>query len=341
MAFFSHSTLIMIHRITRLNFKRLEQLILSTFLTSVIPICASAQVCEIPAWAWKNQIQHELIGDVSCPQLASTYTLFNDLNTAYVNKAELHAPREFLLRLFNRNDRENFDSYRLEIALHHVSYDSNLKAISKTEQETLPIVIHEYGHAVLSSSLSQDLASFHALNLVDRSRSRLSHEYLNLQKTELKEAYSSAAKEYSRLRIVFEAVAPYHELFADLFAVNYIGEVQSIENAIFFKEKMKNGDAISGNFSNPSYPETWRSTESHVLFNPVRYFLWKNYLSPSASCNIAKHEKLAVIYQVIRHHIEALLNENVVESSPVDTQKLNRDLLSSFSKRFQMICFLK
>jgi hypothetical protein len=320
------------------NLKLLGAVALSIFLPTVSTFAASVDLCPAPAWATENSIQHKIIGDVTCKDLDRVYSVVDDLNKSYISKAGLRVPQDFLLTLLHHDEAENFDGYRLEIALHHIRYDSNFKIISKSEKETLPVIIHEYGHVALSSNLSHDSTEFRSLNQIDRMRSFLNYEYSMLQKVELKDKYNVAAAEYARNMNAFNSVAPYHELFADLFAVNYFGEVESIENAIRFPMDEQNGKVRPGNFSVATDPETWRETESHVLFNPVRYFVWNNFLSPASHCKATKQEKLAVIYNVIGSQIDKVLNEIQVKSDAINVPRVNRELIEIFSNKFNKSC---
>jgi hypothetical protein len=186
----------------------------------------------------------------------------------------------------------------------HFSGDSSLNVpvqlfsgeYKKHPVHTHPVWAHEYGHAILNTSIESALSGWRsALRLNSRS--------------------SSKSIEQDPMAQVFQTLLMgYHEFFADVVAVLYTGEGDSVSKSLYFtgiqanpegkpsvcpnsfpecrssnKVKLKNSMAVvtaSRSFlDRRNQLPAWKGVhplDGHNLFAPARFHIWKYYLSNPA-----------------------------------------------------------
>lgn len=141
----------------------------------------------------------------------------------------------------------------------------------------------------------------------------------------------------------FNVFLAYNELFADVIAVFYAGDGRAMFNTVFrYKSPEELARHIHRDFTSPENElSTWlaktddsgldpRENEHNVLA-PVRYFLWKNYLSPEANCKLSKAEILEKLLKAIIREGNTRLTQDIGDLSPDEERKRSNPYLGRIS----------
>jgi hypothetical protein len=198
---------------------------------------------------------------------------------------ELPAPKSITFRMVDTFDNAFFAP---EDASLNVPYQIVLDHYSKNPVYSPAIWAHEFGHAILDATLAQ-------LRAVAKWRSLIKRNLTD-----------SAVEPGEAVQIL---LAPYHEFFADVIAVLYMGNPQAVSDSLYMTGFMANPEGSPTTCPNRSDPKcrprnrqvdmhllatsrdfsdrhnqlgAWKGVDprdDHNLLAPARYHIYKYYLS--------------------------------------------------------------
>jgi hypothetical protein len=198
----------------------------------------------------------------------------------------LRAPDGIKFRMVDVFDNAFFNPTDLSL---NVPYQMVLNTYAKNPIASIPIWAHEFGHAVLDKELVAAAPKWRAY---------------------IQRGLAPNAAAGTSDTVVDDLVSGYHEFFADVIAVLYIGQGDAVAKALYFTGFIVNPEGKPGtcpnqelgcaprkNLSNNermllTIPRdftdrhnqigTWRGSdpyEPHNLLAPARYHIWKYFLS--------------------------------------------------------------
>ncbi|GEM_PF-1733081 len=200
--------------------------------------------------------------------------------------------------------------------------------------QTEYILAHEYGHAIFTKLLSRN--SFYSeVYSIDKEFSNLEFEIkLNSKPTEQSEQrlaeLSERKKSYNKLR---KLLTDYSELYADIIAVYYSNNKETMLNALYFDDMSDQSYnlVLARSFSERSVDITDRIySEEHASLVLARHFVGTNLWPKSKE---EKQKFLSLIFKAIE---EEILERVDREEYKLSAKKMNESLI----KRINKIMFL-
>jgi hypothetical protein len=190
-------------------------------------------------------------------------------------------------------------------------------ANKNAEDAFISTVLHEYAHAIFAANMVEYFPEW-------------KYWYDRLSSKGLLNAIVHALRPPDEPRFLFSLSKPYQELFADLLvAVARHDPRSAVRNWIFIgHDKPEYLEAMD--FSGSLLGAKWTTGEYHLLFSPVRKFLWVNYFALPK--NKGKESQMFErIFRILMNEI----SESAVTFPPWTPEQMNHRLLTSLKRELR------
>lgn len=187
-------------------------------------------------------------------------------------------------------------------------------ANKNAEDAFISTVLHEYAHAIFAANLGTYFPEW-------------KDWYNRLSSKGILNAIVRALRPAEEPKHLFDISKPYQELFADLLVTVARQDPQSVVRNWAFMGHTKPEFLEAVNFNGTIFDSKWTAGESHLLFAPVRKFLWVNYFS------LPKNRgKESQMFEKILKVLMIEIQESSMTFPPLTPEIMNHRLLTALTR---------
>lgn len=312
----------------RIQLKRLIRKAWAPLFVTLSAAFANADVC-IPGPQNVGMPFTKSVGQFTCAEVSFLKRQFETANKL-ITDSGLKIPSQLEIHLMDQMQAAGgigYDDVKIIFPLRLLLPTKSID-VMKTKEESIAAALHEYGHAVFAENLELTDSTYAVYRQLRVAFKRASTP------DQQKEAVAPLM-DFDRKHTISTIVVPYHELFADVFAilVPKAMEMDAVANAISVNGEEQ--DIPLPWFSRPSDASTWSSTSPHVVFNPVRYFLFKSLTQ--AGCKASKGKILASIFRALSAEI-AVVGDKLPKIDGSNIELTNRRLITALEHSLPQDC---
>lgn len=248
--------------------------------------------------------------------------------------SELQNPNKLEVQLSEHSHEIFYEpTLYLNLSLKMGNYDSYNEY--QTHSKTQIVWAHEFAHSVFSLNLAKSSDKFAQIydayarraQLITRSESCQNSECHDQVNTQL----SSVLRSIANNNELFNSIASYDELFADIYAVLYYNDPKIMSKALTFQTMSLESKhfAQERDFTHYKNPHTHAPSASsgHDYLQPARFEFWK---IASRCKNISGSLKLKLAYKAIESEAISTFKNGL--KSP---KEANIDMITKFNHLFK------
>jgi hypothetical protein len=185
------------------------------------------------------------------------------------------------------------------------------------EDAFITTVLHEYAHAIFSANMGKYFPEWQ-------------YWYDRLSRKGLLNAIVRVLRPPREPQILFSLSMPYQELFVDLLVTVVRHDSQAAVKNWAFMGHAEPEYLEAIDFSGSFFEAKWTMEEYHLLFSPVRKFLWENYFVLPK--NIGKEPQMfEAIFKVLVNEV----SESSMAFPSWTPEQMNHRLLTSLKKELR------
>ncbi len=285
------------------------------------------------------------MGSINCNLVEKTHLLVDDISSIFGESPEIY------LFLDESSYAASFDQgHILNVPQRFFRKSKKGKLHIKSGDKILPIIAHEYGHAIFTKKLSDNLPLlkpiiFRRAQISSKLRDvkqileDVKNPNLTGQQRKLRLAQVQVkSKEISEIKKTFQSreivqkvikvIGPYHELFADIVSVYYYDDLEIMKETLSHPEYSESENNLVLRRSFSSHEHEIDENDLHGILGAVRSHIGQYYMP---SNNNEKKLFLNTIFSAIKSEIRFQLNPL---NSPLSSEKLNSRLINKIDTEF-------
>lgn len=279
--------------------------------------------------------------NLNCHNLALAHQTIKDLNDIFRD-----SPKIFL-HLYEEFDNPTFDQgYILRYTQKYLRKSKSGSLHESVGEELTPILVHEYGHAIIRDRWQKRFPKFESFFDLTRELSlsvnkavklqnhkhEIDEKEYELRQTELDQQSEQTAHliDLNPYYFIFAELIPYNELLADVIATYFLDNKYAISSVIDHPSysETERSYVLSRQFQRPASLELEHETD-HTILREVRYHIGENYMPRD---NKEKQDFFNKIAVAVENEIQRIYLD--FEGEP---DNLAQDLIKEIDKQFSEI----